>query len=104
MLRPYTVPTVEEVLHPPQVPRSLLAHAGRKQQWPGDGHPCGDERLRHCNEGSSAPRGVADSVGLDSLAPRLDGTVHAAPVHRAEARWEHDGRADARRVVGPSPG
>src|SRR5438552_7792341 len=96
MLRPYTVPTVKEVFHAPQIPRSFFADGGGEQHRPSRAYARDDHCFSHGDERGQAARVVADARTLEPLATPLDGDVHFGSEHGIEVRREDDRR------VGPS--
>src|ERR1051326_7820950 len=66
MLRPYTVPAVQEVLHTPQVSGSLFPDGGGEEDGPRRHHAGRDQGLRHRHQ-----RG--ESAGVVRDAPRPPG-------------------------------
>ena len=92
MLCPYTVPTVEEVFHTPQIPRSLFTDRGGEQHRPSRAHARDDHRLGDGDERRQPARVVADARALEPLATTLDGDVHLGSEHRVQVGREDDGR------------
>src|SRR5437773_11950965 len=92
MLRPYTVPAVEEVFHASQIPRSLFTDGGGEQHRPSRAHARDDHRLRDGDERRQAARVVADARALEPLATSLDGDIYLRSEHRVQVGREDDGR------------
>src|SRR5438045_2318348 len=104
MLRPYTVPTVEEVFHAPQIPRAFLADRGGEQHRPSRAYARDDHGFSHGDERGQAARVVTDARTLEPLAPPLDGDVHFGPEHRVEVGRQYDGGPAVPLPASPFPG
>ena len=92
MLRPYVMVTVQQVFHPPQVPRSFFPHRGREQNGPRRRDARRDHRLGHRDERREPARIVRDARALEPVTPALDRHVHVGPEHGVEMRGQHDRR------------
>src|SRR5205809_79936 len=92
MLRPYTMLPVQQVFHPPQIPRSFFSDRRREQNGPRHGHACRDHRLRHRDQRGEAARVVRNARALEPLATPLHRDVHLGPEDRVEMRRQYDRR------------
>src|SRR5438552_217690 len=92
MLRPYTMLPVQQVFHPPQIPRSFFSDRGREQNGPRHRHACRDHRLRHRDQRGEAARVVRNARALEPLAAPLHRDVHLGPEDRVEMRRQYDRR------------
>src|SRR5437867_767475 len=92
MLRPYIVLAIQQVFHPPQIPRSFFSDRRREQYGPRHRHACRDHRLRHRDQRGEAARVVRNARALEPLAAPLHRDVHLGPEDRVEMRRQYDRR------------
>src|SRR5216117_2739007 len=92
MLRPYTMLPVQQVFHPPQIPRSFFSDRRREQNGPRHRHACRDHRLRHRDQRGEAARVVRNAGALEPLAAPLHRDVHLGPEDRVEMGRQYDRR------------
>src|SRR5881296_335305 len=92
MLRPYSMLSVQQVFHPPQIPRSFFSYGRREQDWSHDRNARRDHGVGYGDERREPPGVVRDARTYEAVAPSFDGDSHVGAEHGIEVSGQDDRR------------